>query len=65
MPLSFDRFYEKEKLIKLSRSWIKIIFKELFKESNYTISGTLKTILFMFMDSLKTEVAQNQYNNLN
>ena len=31
-PLSFDRFYDKEFMIKLSRNWIKIMFKELFKK---------------------------------
>ena len=64
-PLIFERFHEKDRLIKLSRSWIKIVFKELFKDDNSQISETLKTILFLFMDSLKTDNAQTQYNNLN
>ena len=33
-PLSYERFYDKDKMIKLSRSWIKVIFKQLFKEEN-------------------------------
>ena len=32
VPLSYEHFHGKEKLIKQSRSWIKIVFKELFRE---------------------------------
>ena len=31
-PLPYELFHGKDKLIKLSRSWIKVVFKELFKE---------------------------------
>jgi len=33
-PLTYDRFYDKEKLIKLSRSWIVVVFKKLFKHDS-------------------------------
>lgn len=64
VPLSFERFYEKDRLIKQSRVWIKMVFKELFKGEHKEI-GTLKSLMFLFMDSLKTENLQSQYNNLN
>lgn len=52
-------------MIKLSRVWIKIIFKELFRDENMKESETLKELMFMFLDSLKKQQSQNQYNNLN
>lgn len=60
--LSFDSF--EEKIINLSKKWIKIIFKELFKKENMLEGETLKNILFMFMDSLKNDKAKKQYKNL-
>lgn len=60
--LSFDSF--EEKIINLSKKWIKIIFKELFKKENMPEGETLKNILFMFMDSLKNDKAKKQYKNL-
>ena len=44
--------------------WIKVIFKELFKKENMGDGETLKNILFMFMDSLKSDKAKKQYKNL-
>ena len=32
--LTYERFYDKEKMIKQSRNWIKVVFKELFKDEN-------------------------------
>lgn len=63
--LSYERFYDDKKLIELSRNWIRVIFKELFKQENLKESETLKDILFMYMDSLKPDKSQKQYNNLN
>lgn len=49
----------------LTKNWVKIIYKELFRPESIEIYQVLKDILFLLMDSFDPNYMLKQYCNLN